>query len=234
MDRIVGSWCVIDEGDTVTIPGGLTLTIGALTTFNQGAMHVGGTFVIDGTFTNQGAIDSGHISEPFVFGNIVIKSGVFTNYGSVPDVSTGRHLFIENSAGGLIYNYGSMSAGTTVLRNYGSFKNEGQLHVRYSGNPPSLFDNEGILSNRGAIVNDDVFSNQGAIDNLGSFANTEYLANDGSITNFGSFTNAGGASTRFTNQGVFANACGGRYEGDAPEGAPIEQLLCQFLSFIMR
>ena len=119
---------IIPSGATLTVASGVTMTIRGTVTnngtlINAGVIHVYGSLVNNGTFTNS---NSGTVIN--YSSNSVTNRGTLTNLGALTNEIGG---VIENKAGGSIDSQGTFT-------NRGTFNNGGTFNGAIAGNAPVL------------------------------------------------------------------------------------------------
>lgn len=185
---------VIDSGETVLIPSGISVSVfnGIA---NSGKITVNGSLLIGYTLNNQ---ENGTMENN---GNIEIYIGTMSNSGS-----------IENHGGfqvtiGALYNYGhihntgSFTSGVfeaSGMINSGTIVNDGNFAFTHSGNNGIIINNEnfsiggiggvnnGMLNNTGTLIVATNLQNNGIINNKDGavLQNNSVINNNGSIINF--------------------------------------------------
>ncbi|MFC1909260.1 Ig-like domain-containing protein, partial [Chloroflexota bacterium] len=165
----IGGSLTIDEGDTLVISAGSTLTNGSL-------------------INNYGTIISDSGGSIFNDGGTVNSYGIINNGGSF---STSTASFINNY--GIITNDGDISHGLSNFNNYGDINNNGTIENLGTIENGDTINNNGTIQNGGTIDNDGDINNNGTIQNGGTIDNdfSGTIINDGFIGNTGVIDNGG-------------------------------------------
>ena len=214
--NIAATWTpngVPGQGDDVTIPNGVTVTIDAAAVCKNITIEAGGTLIISGTntltvtgnWTNNGTFDAGLNGTVEFTGSLdAIISGTSTFKFLRFSKDAGKKVTITGSA--------TTASGGNLTLASGSTEISGSLICNHNVNLT-------IPANVGITINGGTFSTTASIDNNGSFTFNAGTVTVGSVTgnsffigNNGTFSISGGTMNvagRFQVSGGTANISGG-------------------------